>query len=390
MLKTLRRLVGCCLALAFIGRAAAEEPVCKLVDEVIPPLMQREDIPGMAVAVVVDGSIYLCNYGVSSRDARTPVTADTLFEIGSVSKTFTAALATYAQEEGKISFDAPVSRYLPELRGSRFDAINLIHLATHTAGGLPLQVPGEITTRAELFDYLRRWQPTDAPGTRRVYSNVSIGLLGVLTAEALGQPFEDAVQKSLLPELGLHHTYFHVPAEQAAHYAQGYTTDDRPVRVSPGMLDAEAYGLKSCSADLGSFLLDQMADSAGAAHISNAAWRALAATRTGYYTAGELTQDLIWEQYPYPVELSRLLAGNADAMITGAVPAVPLRDPLPPQAEGWVNKTGSTNGFSTYLAFVPGRHLGVVLLANKRYAIAARVTAAYEILTRVDHLPRPR
>ena len=389
MARAFSLMVAGCLAL--VGAAVAEEPVFMLVDEIVPPLMQREGIPGMAVAVVRGGQIYLRSYGVASRDTGVPVTEDTLFEIGSVTKTFTAALAAYAQEEGKLSLDAPVSRYLPDLRGSHFDAITLIHLATHTAGGLPLQVPDEITNRAELFDYLRRWQPADTPGTRRVYSNVSIGLLGVLTAEALGRPFEDAVQKRLLPGLGLYHTYFRVPAEQDDHYAQGYTTDDRPVRVSPGILDAEAYGLKSCSSDLGCFLHDQMAESAGAARISGAAWRALAATRRGYYTASGFTQDLIWEQYPYPVELPRLLAGNSDAVITGSIPATTLPEPLPPQEEVWVNKTGSTNGFSTYLAFVPARHLGVVLLANKRYPISARVTAAYEILTRVDEgLPPSR
>ena len=390
MSKLFSLLVGVCLALTSVSAATSEVSVRATVDEVVPTLMQREGIPGMAVAVVVGSQSYLLNYGVASRDTRVPVTEDTLFEIGSVSKTFTATLASCAQEDGKLSLREPVSRYLPALRGSRFDEVTLLHLATHTAGGLPLQVPGDITDREGLFEYLRRWQPADAPGTRRVYSNVGIGLLGVLTAEVLHRPFEDAVEKDLLPALGLTHSCIRVPADQSARYAQGYTSEDRPVRVGPGVLDSEAYGIKSCSADLARYLMDHLNVASPDGWLPDQKTRrALDATRTGYYTAGELTQDLIWEQYPYPVELPRLLAGNSAAMITGSTPATALREPLPPPEEVWVNKTGSTNGFSTYLAFVPARRLGVVLLANKRYEIPARVTAAYEILTRVNKLLSP-
>ena len=384
-------LAGGCLALVSVSATAAETSVRETVDGVVPALMQREGIPGMAVAVIAGGEVCFCNYGVASRDTGAPVTNDTLFEIGSLSKTFTATLAAYAQEDGKLFLTDRVSRHLPALSGSRFDQVSLTNLATHTTGGLPLQVPEKITNNAELFDYLRHWEFVANPGTLRVYSNVGIGLLGVVVAEVLHRPFEDAMEKNLFPKLGLTHSFIRVPEDQAGRYAQGYTTKDRPIRVSPGVLDAEAYGIKSCSADLARYLMDHLAVAASDGWLPGTKMlHALAATRTGYYTAGELTQDLIWEQYPYPVELSRLLAGNADAMILGSTPSEPLRPPLPPQDDVWINKTGSTNGFAAYVAFVPGRHLGVVLLANKRYDIAARVTAAYEILTRVEKLLPPR
>ena len=116
----------------------------------------------------------------------------------------------------------------------------------------------------------------------------------------------------------------------------------------------------------------------------DAPWQqALTGTHTGYYRVGGITQDLIWEQYAYPVELQTLLAGNSDEVSFKANPAVKLDPPLPPQDGVLINKTGSTNGFSTYVAFVPARKLGVVLLANKRCPIDARVKAADEILTRL-------
>ena len=73
------------------------------VDAVIVPLMREQKIPGMAVGVTIDGQSYFFNYGVASRETQQPVTSDTLFEIGSLSKTFTATLASYAQIQGDLS-----------------------------------------------------------------------------------------------------------------------------------------------------------------------------------------------------------------------------------------------------------------------------------------------
>ncbi|MDN8716044.1 hypothetical protein Q0M92_14370, partial [Staphylococcus aureus] len=77
----------------------------------------------------------------------------------------------------------------------------------------------------------------------------------------------------------------------------------------------------------------------------------------GYFRAGPLTQDLIWEQYPYPVALPTLLECNAPKMLFNATPASAIKPPLAPNSNTWINKTGSTNGFSTYVAFVPAKRI---------------------------------
>jgi CubicO group peptidase (beta-lactamase class C family) len=118
------------------------------------------------------------------------------------------------------------------------------------------------------------------------------------------------------------------------------------------------------------------------------AWlqQAITATHTGYCQVGAMTQDLVWEQYRYPVSLRDLRAGNADKIILQANPVTALDPPLAPRDDVLINKTGSTNGFAAYVAFVPGKRLGIVLLANKSYPIAARVTAAFEILTQLGDI----
>ena len=113
------------------------------------------------------------------------MTPETLFEIGSVSKTFTATLAGYALTQDKMRLDDRASQHWPALQGSRFDGISLLRPPTYTAGGL--QFPDSVQKdQAQIRDYYRQWQPTYAPGSQRLYSNPSIGLFGYLS----GQPFE--------------------------------------------------------------------------------------------------------------------------------------------------------------------------------------------------------
>ena len=377
MLKIAPLMISAFLA-AGPGVASAQGGIRHAVDAVIRALMRRDGIPGMAIGVVVHGHARVFDYGVVSLRTRVPVRPDTLFEIGSTSKTFTATLASYAVVTGHMSLSEHVRRYFPSLRGTPFgDRVSLLNLATHTPGGIPLQVPADIHTRAELMRYLRAWRPRFAPGTYRTYSNIGIGLLGLAAARSLHQRFATAMQKDLLAALGLEHTFVVVAAAMRADYAQGYTGSGRPVRLTPGCLWQEAYGIRTTAGDMVRFLEINM----GMIRVNPVVQRAAFDTHTAYFTAGVLTQDVIWEQYRFPVALARLLAGNAPAMLFDAVPAMALHPPLAPEANAWLNKTGSTRGFSTYVAFIPARKLAVVLLSNKSYPIRDRVTAGYRIMT---------
>lgn len=371
--------LSCFIASSTYGESSHKrKEIAAVMDGVIRPLMQENQIPGMAVAVIVNGESYVYNYGVASLKTRQPITDKTLFEIGSASKTFTATLASYAHVKGNLALTDSTSKYLPSLRGSHFDSVSLLNLGTHTAGGLPLQVPDAVHNDDQLMDYFRQWKPSYAPSSYRVYSNPSIGMLGMIAAKSMNEPFDDAIEKKLFPMLGITHSYINVPAEMKD-YAQGYTKQGAPIRLSVGALSSEAYGIKASAPDMIRFVAANMQ----MIKIDSDLQRAINDTHTGYFKAGEITQDLIWEQYPYPVELKTLLAGNSDAMAYQATKATEINPPLQPQANALINKTGSTNGFATYVAFVPARRLGIVMLANKNYPIAQRVTAAYQILTRL-------
>lgn len=356
-----------------------QDQIRQAVDEAVRPVMAKNNIAGMAIGIIDGQQHYVYSYGVASLETRKPVTQNTLFELGSISKTFTATLASLAQVDGELALTDKVGKYLPLLSGSRFADARVLDLGTHTPGGLPLQVPDNVSNNDQLMQYLKAWQPAYAPGTERTYSNISIGMLGVLTATSMKQGFAALAEQRLFAALGMTNSYFDVPQAHMADYAQGYKEDGTPIRVAPGVLSTEAYGIKTSAADMTRFLQANM----NQLKLDEKLQRAITQTHTGYFKAGVMTQDLIWEQYAYPVALKTLQEGNSPEMIFNATPVSEFKPPQAPREDVWINRTGSTNGFGAYVAFIPEKQLGIVILANRSFPIDERVSTAYRILTAI-------
>lgn len=369
----------CLVPIAARGDDSSDR-IAVAVDRAFRPLLTAHDVPGIAVAVTVEGRQYFFNYGVASKEGNTPVTKDTLFEIGSVSKTITATLAAYAQTLGKVSLDDPPGKYVPQLRDSPIDKASLLNLGTYTAGGLPLQFPDTVTNSAKAWTYFRQWKPGIAPGEQRRYSNPSIGLLGHITGAAMNGDFADLVETELFPRLRLSHSYIRVPEAEMDNYAWGYNKANKPIRVKPGIFDAEAYGVKSTTADMIRFVEANIRPE----NFETSIRYAIEATHIGYFKIGEMVQGLGWEQYPYPISLDRLLAGNSTTMAMEPHAATQLKPPQRRSEPTLFNKTGSTNGFGAYVAFVPEKRIGVVMLANRNLPIPARITAVHAVLQQLS------
>jgi beta-lactamase class C len=385
MIARIRRLAPAILfvlcATTAVSHAAdtTQQKIKNTVAAAIQPVMAKYGIPGMAVGITVAGKPYVFTYGVASTATHKPVTRDTLFEIGSISKTFTATLTSYAQVMGKLSLSDKTSKCLPTLQGGPFGNVRLLNLGTHTPGGLPLQVPDNIKNNEELLQYFKNWRPSYPAGTRRTYSNIGIGTLGWITAKSMGQDFAKLMEQRLFPGLEMKNTFIHVPISDMENYAQGYTRENTPIRMDSAVLSAEAYGVKTTAPDMIHFLQENIKSTSLPEQLK----RAIENTHTGYFKAGPMTQDLIWEQYPYPVTLNALFEGNSSTMAFDAVPVTEIEPPEKPREDVWINKTGSTNGFGAYVAFVPEKRLGIVILANKNYPNDARITAAFVILTAI-------
>jgi beta-lactamase class C len=363
------------IPVAAASPAVAQLPYRTAVDAAVRSFMKTTGAPGAAVGIVTPAGADVFTYGIASKETGIPVDRHTLFEIGSVSKVFTVTLAAYAAETGALAWDDPVSRHLPYLKGTYLDQVSLLNLATHTTGGMPLQLPDTVKTSTDLTAYYQGWVPPSPPGTVRTYANPSIGLLGIATASAMKGSFAALARDKVIAPLGLAHTYYAVPNAEERHYTQGYTRDGRPVRLSPAPLAMEAYGIRTTAGDLLRFVGAQL----GLIEAEPQLRRALAATHVGYFRAGPMTQALIWEWYPLPVSSADFSAGNSDDMVLKPSPVKRINPPLTPPAATLVNKTGATNGFGTYIAFIPGSRVGLVILANRNHPTTVRLALARQI-----------
>ncbi len=343
---------------------------------ILAPIMAEYKVPGLAVGVVIDGETYVFTTGLANARSGTPVTTDTLFELGSVSKLFTVTLAAEAEGDGVLALDEPVAASIPELEGTPFGALTLASLATHSTGGMPLHVPEGVTTRAKLDAWLARWKPAVPPERTRSYSNLSIGLLGAIVADRLGTSYAEAMEAGLFPALGLTDTFVRVPEDRMDDYAMGTNRDGRPTRMNPGFLVEEAYGIRSNIVDMTRFL----AASLGVADIDPGLAAALARTRTAYADTAHYAQAMIWEGYAWPVDPSALEAGNHLDMALKRQPMTPRTPPAEPEGAMFWNKTGSTSGFGTYVALVPSEKIGVVILANRAYPNPVRAAATVKLI----------
>ncbi len=338
--------------------------------------MQEQAIPGMAVAVIYQGKPHYFTWGKADIDGNKPVTQQTLFELGSVSKTFTGVLGGDIIARGEIKLSDPVTKYWPELTGKQWEHINLLHLATYTAGGLPLQVPDEVTDQTALLKFYQHWQPQWAPGEKRLYANASIGLFGALAVKPSGMSFEQAMTTRVFQPLKLNHTWLNVPAAEAKNYAWGYR-EGKAVHVSPGMLDAEAYGVKTTIEDMASWVQANMNP---ASVKDEKLQQGITLAQSRYWRIGEMYQGLGWEMLNWPVKAKTIVDGSDNKIALAPTTAVAVNPPAPAVKASWVHKTGSTGGFGSYVAFIPEKNLGIVMLANKSYPNPARVDAAYQIL----------
>jgi beta-lactamase class C ACT/MIR len=371
----------CCALLLGISCSALATPVsekqlAEVVANTVTPLMKAQSVPGMAVAVIYQGKPHYYTFGKADIAANKPVTPQTLFELGSISKTFTGVLGGDAIARGEISLDDPVTRYWPQLTGKQWQGIRMLDLATYTAGGLPLQVPDEVTDNASLLRFYQNWQPQWKPGTTRLYANASIGLFGALAVKPSGMPYEQAMTTRVLKPLKLDHTWINVPKAEEAHYAWGYR-DGKAVRVSPGMLDAQAYGVKTNVQDMANWVMANMAPE----NVADASLKqGIALAQSRYWRIGSMYQGLGWEMLNWPVEANTVVEGSDSKVALAPLPVVEVNPPAPPVKASWVHKTGSTGGFGSYVAFIPEKQIGIVMLANTSYPNPARVEAAYHIL----------
>ena len=199
------------------GESAAEHAARVLTgfDAWVAEQMKRLKVPGASVAVVSRGEVVLARgYGVADAASGSPVTADTLFAIGSTTKAFTTFAIAQAVEGGLLEWDAPVRRWLPNL--DLDDDIAERHLALRDMcshrSGLPrhdlLWYANPAVTRAELVERMAHLEPTVGFRERWQYNNLMFAAAGVALANATGKSWEEWVRERIFAPLGMSRTTF--------------------------------------------------------------------------------------------------------------------------------------------------------------------------------------
>lgn len=202
-----------CFPLAVLAAPGMPGPLTQSLDSMFAARF-KPDLPGVAALVLKDGHpILRKGYGLANVELGVPVQPEHVFRIGSTTKLFTATAVMMLVDEGKISLDAPVSRYLPDAP-PHWSAITVLHLLTHTSGIPNLSMDSgywRTTARLEhtpdeLITPVRS-RPLDfAPGTRFAYNNTGYNLLGRIIEKVSGQDYYAFVSERISKRLGLKDT----------------------------------------------------------------------------------------------------------------------------------------------------------------------------------------
>lgn len=258
--------------------ALAEHPLVasnlRMLEVWLQAEMDYRDQPGYVIGIVYDQQlIYAKGFGYADVASKRPMTTDTLFHIGSQSKTFTAIAVLQLQEQGKLRLDDPVAKYIPGFAVKNGDntstPVTIFQLLTHTSG---LMSEGTKTlhwsdldfpTREHIDAQIKSGDLAFLPGTKRKYSNLGYTLAGQIVERVSGKPFKDYVTENILIPLQMQSTYVELPKERRARLATGYgrRMPDGQREVIP-FWDAQgmtsAFGLFSTASDLAKYVAWQM------------------------------------------------------------------------------------------------------------------------------------
>ena len=187
-------------------KASVQAAPTEKIDAYITQQMQARRIPGVAVAVVENGQVTLKKaYGIANLETDTPVKTNSVFELASITKQFTATAIMMLVEEGKVKLDDLISAYI-ERTPESWRRITVKHLLTHTAGlgGAVVMCDGspllDASTKQQ-FDFITRAPLLFQPGERAQYSDAGYVLLGMIIEKASGQSYREFMQKRIFDPL---------------------------------------------------------------------------------------------------------------------------------------------------------------------------------------------
>jgi CubicO group peptidase (beta-lactamase class C family) len=370
------------------GRAAKLMSAMPEVDRLFRTYATERKIPGMVWGVVIDAqTAHLGSFGVRDLATQAPVTEDTAFRIASMTKSFTALAVLKLRDDGRLSLDDAVSRWIGQFarmeRPTRdTPPITVRQLLSHSAG-LPEDNPwGDqqlSATDAMMDSWLAKGIPfSTPPGTRYEYSNYAFGLLGRVVTKAAGVPYEQYVQTEILAKLHMGASTFRFADVAAANRAIGYRlkpdgTYSEEAPLPHGVFGAMG-GLLTTAADLGKYV---------AFHLS--AWPPRDDEDSGPVLRASVREMAhLWT----PSNLTaKLVDGTVQASETGY--GFGLRVTSDCRFEKIVAHGGGLPGFGSYMAWLPEYGVGIFAMATLTYSGPSEpISQAWDAMLRTGALQK--
>ena len=356
-------LLCCAQAEAADTASAIDAQRLARVEGVVREEMQSQRIPGLAVAIIDHGRVALARgYGYANLEHDVPVSAETLFQSGSVGKQFTAAAVMLLVEDGRLAVDDPITRYLPEAP-PEWAAIHIRHLLTHTSG---IREYGDDAAfdvrRAYTDDELVRMScalPREfQPGERYSYSNTGYLLLGAIVTRVGGRHYSQLLHERVFEPLGMKSARLIDEDSIIRHRAAGY-------RLLAGQL-ANAEWMAP----------EQNTTGDGALYLS---LNDMIAWDLGL-RAGRILKPESWREVYTPVTLT---SGHTYPYGFGW-------DVYTYNGQQVLAHDGGVFGFATHISRYLGDDLGIVVLTNLEDADPARIARRVAGLVHDELRPPPR
>lgn len=235
----------------------------------IRKLMKKLDIPGVAIGVYHKGEVSTQGYGVTNIDNPLPIDDDTLFQIGSITKTFVGTMTMMLVEQGKLDLDTPIKTYLPDFEVQDKKATEnatIRHLFTHTAGWVGDWFPSGIVQGPDAVEhYVKTMKDTtqfSKLGEHLSYNNAGYNLAGRILEVVTGKEFNALMREMVFEPLGMTNTFM-LPWEiMTKRFASGHAPGEKGVEVTDpwfiGRASGPAGGISSSVKDMVKYIKFQL------------------------------------------------------------------------------------------------------------------------------------
>jgi len=381
MIKTIQSLMTLALSIfsVCVFAESLSSPHADIVQKTIYSLMAKNNIPGVAVELYINGKPYEYYYGYADREKKLPVSNNTIFEVGSLSSVMTSLLLAQEIDWAKMSLNDPITKYVKEVPES-FHNIKLQDLATYTSS-LPFNLPKNINTQAELKKYLTTWSADADPGEQWLYSNVSVGLLGFALESSTEKDFANLYRRHILNPLRMV-VGVTIPQKLVKYYAQGYDQNGHVVSHSSIGLFPAAASINASAQDMQRFLSAAI----GLPGTPPRVFYPMRMTQSMYVKLADKFQGLAWQIHPISGNNAADLLYVSDAIDAGSTDVQAIYSRPTYNGNALIDKSGGTQGFRAYVAVLPNKKSGIVILANKNVANYVVVKAARELLFKLTNL----